>query len=83
MKIKSFQGNKKLNYKRLYNTLKQQYERSNRVYNDIKLFKISYRPIFGLIRQLKNTPTTEFIKKYHKNYKLYTSKLAYLAGLVD
>jgi len=40
-------------------------------------------PLFGLLKQSKNTKTTDFINKYHKNPKTWSNKLAYLAGLID
>lgn len=45
--------------------------------------KVKFRNIFKLLKQNKKTKTVEFINKYHKNYKLWTNKLAYLAGLID
>lgn len=45
--------------------------------------KVKYRNIFKLLEQNKDTNTTDFIKKYHKSPKLWSNKLAYLAGLID
>jgi hypothetical protein len=42
-----------------------------------------YCRINSLLRTNKETKTTDFINKYHKNKVYWSNKLAYLAGLID
>ena len=46
--------------------------------------KTQNRQLLRLVKKAKNSScTTDFINQYHKNRKLWTNKLSYLAGLID
>lgn len=60
----------------------------NKNLNNIKLEKIrskqqEFSRVFRLLNTHTNTDTTDFINKYHKRSKVWSNKIAYLAGLID
>jgi hypothetical protein len=51
--------------------------------NDEKVCGREFSHVFKLLKQTKNTTTTDFINQYHKKPQVWSNKLAYLAGLID
>ena len=70
-------------YKKEYYKLYKTHWQIKKEYDKFIAARLKHKNVFRLLKQSKNTSTTDFINKYHKQPVPWSNKLAYLAGLVD